>query len=318
MYKFQAIETQPFKLRSSKILNPEVGFGQETAQFRGSLLTLFGEPNFKTSNAENAFQYTIRATDDTGQTYTFTIYEGSSGLAIGSHHRDTSTHLAAQTFVQYVKGAPPADFEEKMVYGDTGSRIVYGCKDGVCYYNETLPFSNVAHNYEELPQLSQSQLDEVLAIDFSNTTDEDSWFWKEASLKFSNVHFPSIRDLMRKDLSLSRANTISLREVNQIGLEEGFRPNFSANTPEKALIASGEVWAWKTTAGKATQKRRLDCSSFAWTLSRAVYGFHGGNLSKNHARANALYEAYENNISSQENTLRFFYALLDLFKFKRL
>lgn len=44
---------------SSKILTPEIGDREELAQFRGSLLTLFGEPDYKTSDAENAFQYTI-------------------------------------------------------------------------------------------------------------------------------------------------------------------------------------------------------------------------------------------------------------------
>lgn len=85
-----------------------------------------------------------------------------------------------------------------------------------------------------------------------------------------------------------------------------------------ALNALAEIWAWKTTAGNASQKRRLDCSSFAWTISRTVYGFYGGNLNRNHALANALYEEYEDGITSQEDTLRFFYALLELFKFKRL
>ncbi|HBU82394.1 MAG TPA: hypothetical protein DEF35_12240 [Paenibacillus sp.] len=98
----------------------------------------------------------------------------------------------------------------------------------------------------------------------------------------------------------------------------GFDPKFSSETPEMALNALAEIWAWKTTAGNASQKRRLDCSSFAWTISRAVYGFYGGNLNRNHALANALYEEYEDGITSQEDTLRFFYALLELFKFKRL
>ncbi|MBB3071752.1 hypothetical protein FHS14_004767 [Paenibacillus baekrokdamisoli] len=319
MYQFCLSKNRNSILGSSKILSPEIQFGEETAQFRGSLLTLFGQPAYKTSNSENAFQYFITATDDAGQSYEFTVYEGPSGLAIGGHRIDSHTILAAQSFVQYVKEASPADFEETMMYEDTGCTIVYGCKDGVCYYREIPKFTTIEHNNKELPDLTQNQLDEVLTIDFSNIKDEDDlWFWKNDMLDFSNVHFPTIRDLMRKDLIVTLGKTIGLEEVKVIGVEEGFCPEFSAETPEMALIALTEVWAWKTTAGKPTKKRHLNCSSFAWTLARAVYGFYGGNLDKTHAQANAFYEVYEDKISSQEDTLRFFYALLDLFKFKRL
>ncbi|GMK37023.1 hypothetical protein PCCS19_00760 [Paenibacillus sp. CCS19] len=170
-----------------------------------------------------------------------------------------------------------------------------------------------------LRELTKRQLDEVLIIDFSNIEDsDDSWFWKNDLLNLSSVHFPTIRDIMRKDLILSQNKTVGLEEVKLIGLAEGFRPQFNAETPEMALIALVEVWAWTIMEGKPSKKRRLNCSSLAWTLARAVYGFYGGNLDKTHAQANILFEAYEDKISSQEDTLRFFYTLLDLFGFKRL
>lgn len=316
MYQFCVSKNPNSILGSSKVFSPEIQCGEEIAQFRGSLLTLFGQPDYKTSNSVNAYQYVITATDDAGQFYEFTVYEGPSGLAIGGHRIDSHIVLVAQSFIQCVKEASPADFEETMMYEDTGSTIVYGCKNGVCYYSEIPKFTALKHNNKELPELTQDQLDELLTIDFWNIEDEDDvWFWKNDLLNFSNVHFPTIRDLMRKDLIVSLGEPIGLKEVKVIGVEEGFGPEFSAETPEMALIALAEVWAWKTTtAGKTTKKKQLNCSSFAWTLARAVYGFYGGNLDKTHAKANAFYEMYEDKISSQEDTLQFFYALLDLFK----
>ncbi|MFB9324496.1 hypothetical protein ACFFSY_00900 [Paenibacillus aurantiacus] len=319
MYQFCVSNNHNIFFGSSKILTPEIQSGNEIAQFRGSLLTLFGQPDYKTSDAENAFQYVITATDNAGQSYDLTVYQGPSGLAIGSPGIDPFTKQVAHSFVHYVKEASPADFEETMIYQDTGYTLVYGCKDGVCYYRETPMFTTIEQTSKGLLDLTQSQLDEVLIIDFANIKDSDDlWFWKNDLLNLSSVHFPTIRDLMRKDLIVALNKTIGLEEVKLIGLDEGFRPEFSTGTPEMAFIALAEVWAWKMTAGKPSKKRRLKCSSFAWTLARAAYGFYGGNLDKTHAQANALFEAYEDKISSQEDTLRFFYTLLDLFGFKRL
>ncbi|MWC29861.1 hypothetical protein [Paenibacillus sp. MMS18-CY102] len=319
MYNFEAIEEQPNLHNSSLILSIDIGVGVEIAQFRGSLLGLFGEPNYKASNIENAFQYTISAMDTAGETYMFTVYEGASGLGIGGQSNDPATLLAAKAFIEYVKHAPPAEYEEKLVYSDTGSTIRYGCKDGVGYFNECLPFADVAPTVGELPQIAPNQLDELTGIDFSNIADEDErWFWKKDLLNFSSIHFPTIRDLMRKDVSRGRANPISLEQLREIARVDGFEAVFGAQSAEMALVSLVSVWAWHTTEGKATKKKKLDCTSFAWTISRAVYGLYGGNFNKNHARANALFEAYEDKISSPEDTLRFFYAVLDIFKLKRL
>lgn len=273
-------------------------------------MALFGEPDYKTSDAENAFQYTITATDNVQNSYEITVYQGPSGLAIEGNENEASVLNAAQFFVGYVKKARPADFDEKLVYEDTGYIIEYGCKNGVCYYKELPQTTNtLKRNKIRLADLTPGQLNEINEIDFTKIKDsDDSWFWKVDLLNFSTIDFPLIRDLMRKDLSLILGKPIGLDEVMQMGSAEGFDPEFSSETPEMALNALAEIWAWKTTAGKASQKRRLDCSSFAWTISRAVYGFYGGNLNRNHALANALYEEYEDRITSQEDTLRFFYA----------
>ncbi|SEK61871.1 hypothetical protein [Paenibacillus sp. OK003] len=320
MYDFTASKKNINDYESSKILTPEIGDREELAQFRGSLLALFGEPDYKTSDAENAFQYTITATDNVQNSYEITVYQGPSGLAIEGNENEASVLNAAQFFVGYVKKARPADFDEKLVYEDTGYIIEYGCKNGVCYYKESpQTTTTLKSNKIRLADLTPGQLNEINEIDFTKIKDpNDSWFWKEDLLNFSTIDFPLIRDLMRKDLSLVLGKPIGLDEVMQMGSDEGFDLEFSSETPEMALNALAEIWAWKTTAGKASQKRRLDCSSFAWTISRAVYGFYGGNLNSNHALANALYEEYEDRITSQEDTLRFFYALLELFKFKRL
>ncbi|MBY0217871.1 hypothetical protein H7K30_14970 [Paenibacillus illinoisensis] len=318
MYRFIASNKNTSMDNSSNILSPEIRYAEELALFRGSLLTLFGEPDYKSSNVENAFEYYITAKDEVGNSYEFTVYQGSSGLGIEGKENDDSVLQAALYFVRYVKDAVPADFNENLIYEDTGNTIEYGCKNGVCYYTESSPITTL-NNKNQLPEITILQWDEINKIDFTEIVDpDDLWFWKEDLSDFSTIDFPVIRDLMRKDLSLIVGKPIGLDDVRLIGYEGGFVQEFNSGTPEMALNALAEVWAWKTTAGNGSQKKRLDCSSFAWTISRAVYGFYGGNLNKNHALANALYEEYVYQISSQEDTLRFFYALLDLFKFKRI
>ncbi|MBD3919265.1 hypothetical protein H8B09_10915 [Paenibacillus sp. PR3] len=320
MEKFQFIisDTPIEQLQDSKIFSVGLRTGDETARFRGSLLTLFGDPIWKSTNKENSFLYIIKAVNGKGQSCEFSVYEGAGGIGIGSQSEDKYTFQAAQVFIQQVIETTPSDYEETIIYEDTKSTIVYGCKDGICYCNETPQFPSETIKTLSLPVLEQSQLEEVLAIDFSNIEDpDDIWFWDNNLDHFSDIHFPTIRDLMRKDLSILAGKTINLDEVRQFNIEDGFRTSFTSETPEMALNALAEVWAWRTTTGKATAKKQLDCSAFAWTLSRGVYGFYGGNLNKKHAVANKLYETYEKQLSSQENTIRFFYALLDLFKFKR-
>ncbi|HBU82395.1 MULTISPECIES: hypothetical protein [Paenibacillus] len=224
MYDFIASKKNINEYESSKILTSEIGDREELAQFRGSLLTLFGEPDYETSDAENAFQYTIKATDNVQNSYEIVVYQGPSGLAIAGNKNEASVLNVAQFFVEYVKKARPADFDEKLVYEDTGYRIDYGCKNGDCYYKESPQnTTTLKRNRIRLAYLTPGQLNEIHEINeiyFTKIKDpDDSWFWKEDLLNFSTIDFPLIRDLMRKDLSLILGKPIGLDEVMQIGSE---------------------------------------------------------------------------------------------------
>jgi hypothetical protein len=116
----------------------EQGFnlGEYAARFRGALLQLFGAPSHTTSLAEESYDYMIEATDEHGSTWVFTVYEGSSGPAIGGNGSAEGAIQAVGALVALIESTPPADFEATIYYEDTDWTVIYGCKDGVCYYHE--------------------------------------------------------------------------------------------------------------------------------------------------------------------------------------
>lgn len=143
MYKFLALNDQKL-LGGSYFANPRVEYGEESAKFRGSLLTLFAEPVYKTDNASNAYTYLIQVKDSNQNAWMFTVYEGPSGTAIGFNgNRDKETEKAAEALINEIKLTAPSDFEEVVFYHDFGNKITYGCKNGVCYFNEELGAMNL-------------------------------------------------------------------------------------------------------------------------------------------------------------------------------
>ncbi|MNW58353.1 hypothetical protein D3C74_362150 [compost metagenome] len=53
MYTYKAIAKI---LEASKFFDTGIGFGEESAKFRGTFLTLVGEPVYKSDNAEDAYR----------------------------------------------------------------------------------------------------------------------------------------------------------------------------------------------------------------------------------------------------------------------
>lgn len=109
------------------------------AEHRGAMLALFGEPDYVTDDAENAYQYTLLATNGAGESRVLTVYEGPSGSAIGGLAGDAATMAAADVLAEMIAQTKPADFEAVIYYGDTFSEITYGCQDGVGYAMEVQP-----------------------------------------------------------------------------------------------------------------------------------------------------------------------------------
>ncbi|MFD1887844.1 hypothetical protein [Paenibacillus wenxiniae] len=139
MYSYKAILAEDKIWGTSKFLDTGIFEGEESAKFRGSLLTLFGEPLHKSDNAENAYSYLIEVSDETGKWY-FTVYEGPSGPAIGYDYDEKENQAnareAAKSLLAKIEETTPSDFNEIIYYEDFGSKITYGCKDGECFYKE--------------------------------------------------------------------------------------------------------------------------------------------------------------------------------------
>ncbi|GGG13985.1 hypothetical protein GCM10010912_68000 [Paenibacillus albidus] len=106
---------------------------------RGALLALLGEPLYKTTNIEDAYSYIVQVKDEEFNDWIFTAYEGPSGPAIGyKGEEDEGVEQAAHALLDELARVIPGDFEEILICEDLGNTITYGCKDGVCYYNEEI------------------------------------------------------------------------------------------------------------------------------------------------------------------------------------
>ncbi|MGV2964864.1 MULTISPECIES: hypothetical protein [unclassified Paenibacillus] len=137
MYTYKAITEEDQTLGFSKFLDTGIFEGKESAKFRGSLLTLFGEPFYKSDNAEDAYHYLIEVSHNTSK-WNFMVYEGPSGPAIGydSNENQPNAMEASKALLEKIRGTTPSDFNEVVYYEDFGSKITYGSKNGECFYKE--------------------------------------------------------------------------------------------------------------------------------------------------------------------------------------
>lgn len=135
-FQFKKLDNAKFAGGTSEILFHNNATGIGAAQFRGSVITLFGEPIKKTNNAEHPYLYVIETAANANEILILTIYEGPSGPAIGGNKREPHTLAAAKELMQIIETTKPTDFEEELIYADTNTRIYYGCKAGECFYKE--------------------------------------------------------------------------------------------------------------------------------------------------------------------------------------
>jgi len=114
-------------------LNPQ--YSKNCTELYGKLLTIFGQPAYTTKSVENAYCYVIIAKDENGSCHTLSVYEGSSGPAIGG---PKSAYDAAQELKNYIvnSDATPADYEYEGYYFDTSSKIRRGIIGGEVFYSE--------------------------------------------------------------------------------------------------------------------------------------------------------------------------------------
>ncbi|MNC38023.1 hypothetical protein D3C75_866120 [compost metagenome] len=137
MYTFAAITEPKLRFGTSNLISLNI-YGEESARFRGALLSLFGEHFYKTTNIDDAYCYIIQVTDGVLNNWIFTAYEGPSGPAIGYKGiPDKKVELAANALLDELDKIVPHDFVEKLMGEDFGTTVIYGCKDGQCFYRES-------------------------------------------------------------------------------------------------------------------------------------------------------------------------------------
>ncbi len=144
VYKFRAISDETLLSGTSKLMLPDSsrlkaalsmpeGYGKYAAEFRGSLLQLFGEP-LHISDAQ--YDYIIEASDSANHIWILTAYEGSSGPALGGDASNQSIYPVAMALRDLIEQTSPADFEDVFYSEEYDSTVTYGCKAGACNYRE--------------------------------------------------------------------------------------------------------------------------------------------------------------------------------------
>lgn len=135
MFTFKTVQEKAPE-GATKLLHARAHYGVDAARFRGVMVSLFGEPQLKSKDAENAYCYWVAAEDASGRKRTLTVREGLNGPEISGDAGDSYIQAAADELLRLVEQTEPADFEEELYHEDFETKIEYGCKNGECYYRE--------------------------------------------------------------------------------------------------------------------------------------------------------------------------------------
>ncbi|MDO5294035.1 MAG: hypothetical protein Q4F05_14945 [bacterium] len=135
----------------SRICN--VGYFEENefVKFYGSLLRLFGKPQYSSEDFEASFDYIIKAKSTQGEELLLSAYSGPTGPAIGGTSGIEETHAAVVELISLIKNTAPENYDYTGYYLEAGIRINCGIKDGKVYYQE-----------EEISQEEQERMLEEL------------------------------------------------------------------------------------------------------------------------------------------------------------
>ena len=147
MYTFHALtdrSSAPAQQRSRLMLEPSQlkqqavlsgRYGEYMARFRGALIQLFGEPSISPGDAEYAYE--VEASAGPSQQWIMEVLAGASGPSIHGDVLDTSLTPVAEALRELIETTLPADFEATLIDEDTDGHVIYGCRNGVCYWRET-------------------------------------------------------------------------------------------------------------------------------------------------------------------------------------
>ena len=129
-FTFEALKDDDLIGGSSYFMDFGIMETQEDAAIaEGKLLSAFGDPMFTSENAENSFNYVIRATADNGGSVILTVY-GMGVIHIGADQQDEFAQKAASALIKYVNAFAPADYSRTVYYLDFNMQIDIRVKGG--------------------------------------------------------------------------------------------------------------------------------------------------------------------------------------------
>ena len=150
-YSFNAIsdlKKMPITGKLMNILELNPSYSEDTTKLFGQLLTAFGEPAYTTKSLEDAYCYIIIALGEDGSEHVLSVYEGSSGPAIGA---ENSADDAAQELIKHIRNVPAMDYEYEGYYFDGPTKICRGIKNGEVFYSEVeMSFEEYEQAYKEV------------------------------------------------------------------------------------------------------------------------------------------------------------------------
>ncbi|MGE5395899.1 MAG: hypothetical protein ACM3MK_00020 [Chitinophagales bacterium] len=163
-------------------------------------------------------------------------------------------------------------------------------------------FLNIKTQYLDKYRRHQEYLAYLASYDERAIAEElDSWFWVWDEF-IHTLHFPTIRDLMRKDLSKDYQELLSVWQIWEMAKENEIpvvEMGLEKGRPEEPLMAMAELWAQKVRLCSNRQK----CIMFSWAIAELCLGQWGGYLSKNHRNAVQTVKAMSPNRLSPEDTI---------------
>lgn len=141
-YTFRKIDNEEFCEKTSEatyggewLYQPGEAGDKEYALFYGKIQALLGEPNSRSDDWENMYNYNIEAAAPDGKTLYFMVYHGASGpsvsLPIGLEGSEEAAYRSASSeFTRLIESAAPVDYVWEGVYEDIPVNIKYIVKNG--------------------------------------------------------------------------------------------------------------------------------------------------------------------------------------------
>lgn len=115
--------------------NPQ-DYGKQCALVQSRLLTLFGEPLYESADFTYSYDYAIRATDDAGNQWYLSVYQGYYGPAIATGSTGEELHDIAYELYGKIMAASLSDFQYEGYDAEVPSKVQMGVADGKAFFME--------------------------------------------------------------------------------------------------------------------------------------------------------------------------------------